>query len=234
LNSATGAFATFTALNYYTSSINTYTSSLNSATSSFVTYTNFNATTASLNNFSASILSFTASQNANNGTFATTSSFNAYTSSINTYTSSINTVTSSFVLNSQTSSMTVLSASYATTSSYSRNLIVAGTLTFDVTLTDYAAIASTIVGSNNLFTQPTSSYTSGFFKYTVKNGTNARTGEVMAVWNGTSVEYTDMSTRDLGNTADVTFAASIVTGNLQFNVTTATSGWNIKTLATYI
>jgi hypothetical protein len=224
-----------------TSSFNTYTQSLNAATGTFATFTALNAYTASTNAFSASILTYTQSLNAATGAFATFTALNAYTSSTNafsasilSYTSSLNAATSSFVRNSQTSSMTVLSSSYAVTSSYSRNLIVDGTLTFDATLNDYASVASSIVGSNNLFTQPTSSYTSGFFKYTVRNGTNARTGEVMAVWNGTSVEYTDMSTRDLGNTADVTFAASIVTGNLQFNATTATSGWNIKTLATYI
>ena len=108
LNTATSSFV-----------LNSQTSSFvqNSQTGAFATFTALNAYTSSLNNFSASILSYTASQNNLNGTYATTSSLNAYTSSINTYTSSLNSVTSSFVKNSQTSSMSVLSASYAATAS---------------------------------------------------------------------------------------------------------------------
>ena len=69
------------------------------------------------------------SQNIDTGSIVSTSSFNAYTSSINSYTSSLNNATSSFVLNSQTSSMSVLSASYAATSSFASNFTVANTLT---------------------------------------------------------------------------------------------------------
>ena len=50
-----------------------------------------------------------------------TSSFTSFTSSIEAHTSSINNFTSSVVLASQTSSMTVLSSSYALTASYALN-----------------------------------------------------------------------------------------------------------------
>jgi hypothetical protein len=62
------------------------------------------------------------SSNTDTGSFVTTSSFNSFTSSINAYTESLNTATSSFVRNSQTSSMSVLSASFAVSSSYSTNI----------------------------------------------------------------------------------------------------------------
>jgi len=92
LNSQTGSFATFTALNAYTSSINSYTSSLNSATGAFATFTAFNSYTSSANS---------AIQNLVNAT-------SSYT---------LNSQTSSFVLNSQTGSMSVASASQAATAS---------------------------------------------------------------------------------------------------------------------
>jgi hypothetical protein len=135
--------------------------------------------------------------------------------------------TASYVLNA-------VSASNAATASYSQNLTVGSTLIVDQTLTDYATVASSIVGSNNVFTQNTSSYTSAFFKYTVSNGGSTRAGEVIAAWNGTTTEFTDFSTVDIGNTSAVTASISILSGQVQFNVQTNTSGWRIKSLATFM
>jgi hypothetical protein len=126
------------------------------------------------------------------------------------------------------------SASYATTSSYATNFVVEGTLVINETLTDSATINSSIVGSNNLFTQATGSYTSAFGKYTISNGSNARAGEFMTVWNGTTTTYTDTSTTDIGNTADITFTSTIVSSNIQIDAVAASSGWTIKMLTTFI
>jgi hypothetical protein len=111
---------------------------------------------------------------------------------------------------------------------------VTTTFTLDATLTDYASVASSIAGANNLFTQATGSYTSAFFKYTVTNSTNARSGEVMAIWNGGSVQFTDNSTLDIGSTTAVTASVSIVGSDVQFNIQTNTSGWSLKSLATFM
>jgi len=66
----------------------------------------------------------------NTGSFVTTSSFNAYTASTNTFTQSIQTqvnslqaATSSYITNSQTGSMSVLSASFAATASFLQGVI---------------------------------------------------------------------------------------------------------------
>ena len=126
------------------------------------------------------------------------------------------------------------SASYAATSSYATTFVIKDTLTLDATLTDYYTVASSIVGTNNLFTRPTGSFTSAFFKYTVSNGANARTGEVMTVWNGTTTVYTDTSTTDIGATSPVTCSAVIVGSDVQFNIQTNTSGWKLKSLATFM
>ena len=127
----------------------------------------------------------------------------------------------------QTASLTVTSASYAATASYANST---ATVPFNVggTSTYYGTVNSSNVGSNNVFTLSTGSYTAGFFKYTVYNGSNARSGEVMAVWNQDTATFTDVSTLDLGNTAAVSTSVSIVSSQMQFNFQTSTSGWTIR------
>jgi hypothetical protein len=155
----------------------------------------------------------------------------------------LNAVSSSYVLNAISASyaLSTTSASYALNSTNAvnatsgSNFVVTNTLALKNTLSDAATVASSVVGSNNVFTRATGSYTSAFFKYTVSNGSNARSGEVMAVWNGTSVQYTDFSTLDIGSTRNnVTASVSIVSSDVQFNIQTNTSGWSIKSLVTFI
>jgi hypothetical protein len=59
-------------------------------------------------------------------------------------------------------------------------------------------------------------------------------GEVLAVWNGGSVQYTDISTLDIGTTTTVTASVAIVTAQAQLNFQTSNSGWNIKSQATFL
>jgi len=114
-------------------------------------------------------------------------------------------------------SVNVASASYAinaTTASYSNNFIVANTLTIDQTLTDYHTVPSSIVGSNNIFTKATGSYSSAFFKYSVTKGSNSRAGEVMAAWAGGAIQFTDNSTLDVGYTSGVVVTAIIAASSV--------------------
>ncbi len=124
-----------------------------------------------------------------------------------------------------------VTASYALSGS---NFYVSNTIKLNGTLTDTATVLSSVVGSNNLFTQATGSFTSAFFKYTAASGSNARSGEVMAVWNGSSVEFTDNSTADIGTTSAVTGSIVLAAGDVQFNMQTNTSGWRIKSIATFM
>lgn len=120
------------------------------------------------------------------------------------------------------------SASFAATASYSDAFSIGGTLT------RYATVTSSINGSNIVFNQPTGSYTSAFFKYTVASGSNARSGEVTSVWNGTTVEFTDTSTTDIGTTTVVTSSVALSGANIRLNMQTNTSGWRIKSVATFM
>jgi hypothetical protein len=108
------------------------------------------------------------------------------------------------------------------------------TFTIDESLIDFSKYASTIVGSNNMFQQPTGSFTSAHCRYTVYQGANSRAGEFVTSFNGTTVSYYDNATVDIGNTSDVVFSSAIVTNQLQINAVAATSGWTVKMLATFI
>ena len=128
-----------------------------------------------------------------------------------------------------TSSLSVTTASYALTASHG-----ASGFTIGISQIKTATVTSSTVGSNNLFTDATGSFSGAKYLYTVVNGANARTGEVMAVWNGGSVQFTDNSTLDIGATTAVTASVSIVSAQAQFNIQTNTSGWTLKSTVTYI
>jgi len=79
-------------------------------------------------------------------------------------------------------------------------------------------------------TLSTTLYDAGFFDFVVKKGTNRRAGTLYVVHNGTTVEFTETSTNDIGNTDDVTLSADISSGNIRMLAQTVTNDWIIKTL----
>ena len=85
-------------------------------------------------------------------------------------------------------------------------------------------------GTETIATVAHASYDAAFFDYVVKNGTNLRAGTVMAVHDGTNVEFTDNSTKDIGDTSGVTFSVDISGTDLRLRTTTTSDNWIIKTL----
>jgi hypothetical protein len=123
---------------------------------------------------------------------------------------------------------------YTGTAQITGSLIVTNTIQLDQSLIDYSSVASSAVANNNLYQIATGSYTAAFTKYVVSNGANARAGEFVTVWNGTTVVNYDNSTTDIGNTTAVTFVSAIVTSQIKIDAVTTTSGWNIKSTTTFI
>lgn len=110
------------------------------------------------------------------------------------------------------------------------DVIVTGSLIISSSLTRYSSIAAVTSGStSNVASLPTSSYTSGFFKYVTTSGTNARAGEVFTVWNGSNVEYTEVSTNDIGNTSNLILSASLSGANILLQATSLSGSWSVKT-----
>ena len=122
----------------------------------------------------------------------------------------------------------------AATASHAVNFTIEQKLTLDESLIDFAKITDSGTGPLNLFDQVTGSYTSAHGKYTLYNGANARAGEFVTVWNGTSTTYYDNATTDIGTTSDITFQSTIITSQIRIDAVTATSGWTVKMLVTYL
>lgn len=151
---------------------------------------------------------------------------------------------------------TATSASYAVTASYALNS-PGGASTFPYTgsaiisgsliVTGSTLISgSLLINSSSIFlrqnndidigtevvaTVNTSSYAAAFFDYYANDGINYRAGTVASVWNKIgSVQFTDNSTLDIGNTSGVTMSVAL-NGNLaELRATVNTNNWDIKTL----
>ena len=92
--------------------------------------------------------------------------------------------------------------------------------------------ASSIVGpvSNQVIASvAVASYDAAHFDYVIKDGTNFRTGTVMAVWDGSTVVHTDTSTNDIGDTLDAVFDVDLSGGNARLKFSAVSGTWTVKT-----
>jgi hypothetical protein len=87
-------------------------------------------------------------------------------------------------------------------------------------------------GTNTVYSIPTSAYTGAFIDYTlVSTGTTgARAGNIMTIWSGSTAQYTETSTNDIGNTAGVTFSVAVSGNNAVLSSSATTTGWTLKTI----
>ena len=154
------------------------------------------------------------------------------------------------ITSNQTASMSVLSASYASTASYALNeanvfpftgsaiitgsLVVTGSTSLQVlnigasqfnNTSSITSAGTTIISSIN-----TGSFTSAFYNYTIASASNARSGQVMSVWNGSTVRYTEVTTMDIGNTATASFAVVLSGNNVNLNLS-APGVWTVKNIS---
>ncbi len=70
-----------------------------------------------------------------------------------------------------------------------------------------------------------------YYDYRVLNSITGalRSGTIMAVWNSSSVEYTETSTADLvASTTGISFTVSVVSSNVVLSSTITTGTWDIK------
>ena len=104
---------------------------------------------------------------------------------------------------------------------------ITGSLLFNNAL-HLGTSGTTVSGSSTIESDITSSYSSAFYKYVITSGSNARAGEVTAVWNGSTIVYDEYSTTDIGNTTDIKFNVALSGSNVNLNTTSANL-WNVKT-----
>ena len=85
-------------------------------------------------------------------------------------------------------------------------------------------------GINAIYSLPTASYDAVYMDYTIRSGSNARAGNFMAMWSGTSVNFTDTSITEFGSTLAFTFGAHVSGANMIVTGSAPTAGWTIKTI----
>jgi hypothetical protein len=91
---------------------------------------------------------------------------------------------------------------------------------------------SLTAGTNTIYSIPTSAYTGAFYEYTlISTGTTgARAGQIMSIWSGTSANFTETSTLDIGTTTGVTFTVAVSGNNAVLSSSATTTGWTLKTI----
>ena len=114
------------------------------------------------------------------------------------------------------------------------SLSSAGTNTFDspiyVSGSQYSYGLNTVNGTTTVIMQYlTSSYNAAFFNYYAASGSNARAGQIVSVWNGTTIRYNEVVTTDIGTTTSATFAVALSGTDVNLNLT-STGVWNVKTM----
>jgi hypothetical protein len=86
-------------------------------------------------------------------------------------------------------------------------------------------------GTTNIYSMPISAYTGAFFDYTLVGNGGARSGNIMSIWSGTTVEFNDVTTNDIGSsTSGATFNVSISGANATLAISAVTGTYTIKTI----
>jgi hypothetical protein len=92
----------------------------------------------------------------------------------------------------------------------------------------------TAVGANTLVGTVTGSYNSAFFNYSAVSASNARAGQIMTIWTGSAISFSETTTNDIGNTSGVTFTASLSGNTIALTAGTTSANWNIKLTSAYL
>jgi hypothetical protein len=91
-------------------------------------------------------------------------------------------------------------------------------------------VTMTNSGSFVVYSLPTASYDTAFFDYSIKSGSNARAGQIMAIQSDSSVNFTETTTTSFGSTTDVSFTVIVSGSNMVLTGSAATGSWTIKSI----
>ena len=130
-----------------------------------------------------------------------------------------------------TNSNSVASASYAATASVVNGNVNVTQATIGLASVPalYTTNKKTVsTGTTTVHTVLLADYTSAFVDYTISDSTNARSGQLKVVWLNGQINYTDITTMDIGDTSVFDWDVTIVGPDIQFNAVVASSTWVVK------
>jgi hypothetical protein len=94
-----------------------------------------------------------------------------------------------------------------------------------------AQIASTMANvTQSIHSLSTSSYDGAFIEYTAVSASNARAGNIMSIWDGSNVTFTETTTTDIGDTSDLLFQVALTQSVAQIQSYTTSTGYRLKTI----
>ena len=126
---------------------------------------------------------------------------------------------------------------------FTGSVSVSGSVTFsgpiiydNAVLLDYGSTSTPVVSTNYAVLQNlTGSYNSAFFDYFASSGSNFRAGTVIAGWSGSSVNYTEYATTDVGNTNQLSMSVDLSGSFVRLLTRVSTTiNWNIKSAGRYL
>jgi len=86
-------------------------------------------------------------------------------------------------------------------------------------------------GSTNLYSIPVSAYTGGFFDYTAVGNGGARSGNIISIWSGTTTQFNEITTNDIGSsTSGLSFNVFVSGGSAILSASAVTGTYTIKTI----
>jgi hypothetical protein len=85
-------------------------------------------------------------------------------------------------------------------------------------------------GTTTIYAFPTASYDGAFIDYTARSGLNARAGQIIGIWSGSAVNFTETTTTDFGSTTGLTFGMSISASSMIVSASATSDGWTVKTI----
>lgn len=112
---------------------------------------------------------------------------------------------------------------------FSDNTVLLGSYQAPALLTTNR-IVLTASGNFTLSSLPTASYDGAFYDYTARSGSNARAGSIMAIWSGSSVNFTETTTTDFGTTTGLSLGVFVSGANMVLTGSASTTAWTIKTI----
>ena len=85
-------------------------------------------------------------------------------------------------------------------------------------------------GSFTVYSMSTASYDGIFIEYTAKSGSNARAGNIMATWMGTTASFAETTTADIGDTSGLNFTVLVTGSSLLVTGSATAPAWVIKSI----
>ena len=127
----------------------------------------------------------------------------------------------------------IITGSLFGTASFANNAVTASYANsgFQIANSQFHNTSSlTTSGTTTISQLATGSYISAFYNYSIISASNARAGQIMSIWSGSTATYTEVTTTDIGNTSPASFAVNVVGSNVQLNFT-APGTWTVRTIA---